>query len=179
MVYTTLLITGFMFAFLERLPQCRFQKAALFRRCFATDVFYFLTGFIAGTSLTYSFILAASAALGSIGLPRLSAFSIPIWASILIGLVAIDFGNYAAHLLMHRYNVLRQIHKVHHSSRALDWLATFRSHILEQTLRRLLAPLVLVFIGLPLEAITVAAAVFSAWGMFIHCNLDVNLRPLE
>jgi sterol desaturase/sphingolipid hydroxylase (fatty acid hydroxylase superfamily) len=39
--------------------------------------------------------------------------------------------------------------------------------------------MVLVSIGIPLEAITVAGAVFYTWGMFIHSNLNVNLRPLE
>jgi sterol desaturase/sphingolipid hydroxylase (fatty acid hydroxylase superfamily) len=117
--------------------------------------------------------------LGSIGFPRLSAVDLPAWVFGIFALVSLDVGNYGAHWLMHRYDALWEIHKVHHSNRLLDWLATFRSHILEQILRRLLAPLMLILVGVPVEAVAVAASVFYAWAMFIHSNLNLNLRAIE
>jgi sterol desaturase/sphingolipid hydroxylase (fatty acid hydroxylase superfamily) len=179
MVYIILVVTGMIIASLERLPGIRFRKAPFLRRFFADDVFYLLTGFVAGTSLTYSFIFSASAALGSAGVPRLSALNLPGWTSLAIAMISLDLGNYAAHWLMHRYDVLWEIHKVHHSSRSLDWLATFRSHILEQILRRLLAPVVLILVGLPTEVVALAGSVFYGWAMFIHSNLSLNLREVE
>ena len=179
MVYVTLVVTGLFLAFLERFPGLRFRRMPFFRHFFASDVFYLLTGFVAGTSLTYAFIISGSAALGSIGIPRLSTLDVPAWISVSIALIAFDFGNYVAHSLMHKYDTLWEIHKVHHSSRGLDWLATFRSHILEQTLRRLLAPFALIVVGVPLQAVTIAGCLFYAWGMFIHSNLSVNLRAIE
>lgn len=179
MAYMTLLTTGLIIASLERFPGLRFRKAPLFRRFFASDVFYLLTGFIAGTSLSYTFLLAASAALGSLGVPRVSALNFPLWLSAAIALISLDLGNYAAHRLLHRYAALWEIHKIHHSSRVLDWLATFRSHFLEQGLRRLLAPLALVVLGVPLEAVTVGGSIFYAWTMFNHSNLNLNLRAVE
>lgn len=179
MIYLTLLITGVTLASLERLPGLRFRRAPLFRRFFASDMFYLLTGFVAGTSLTYSFIFSASQVLGSLGAPRLSTLDVPLGISGIVALIAIDFGNYAAHWLLHRYDALWEIHKVHHSSRLLDWLSTFRSHILEQFLRRVLAPLMLVLIGVPLDAVALGASVFYAWAMLIHSNLSLNLRKLE
>jgi lathosterol oxidase len=51
------------------------------------------------------------------------------------------------HLSLHRFEALWQLHEVHHSSPALDWLATFRSHLLEQALRHFATPLLLVAVG--------------------------------
>ena len=94
-------------------------------------------------------------------------------------LVALDGGNYFAHWLLHRVDALWEFHKVHHSSRTLDWLATFRSHVVEQVVRRLVAPVLLVVAGLPLDAVVVAAAIFTAWATFNHSNLRARLGPLE
>jgi lathosterol oxidase len=75
--------------------------------------------------------------------------------------------------------VLWQFHKIHHSSRGLDWLATFRSHIGEQILRRLLAPVLLIIFGFPVNAVVIAGAIFIAWSVLNHANLRLNLRVLE
>jgi len=40
-------------------------------------------------------------------------------------LLGLDVGNYFAHYCLHRFDVLWQFHKTHHSSRELDWLANF------------------------------------------------------
>jgi len=179
MLYMVLGLTGVLLASLERLPGLRFRTAPFFRSFFASDVFYLLTGYVAGTSLTIAFIVSASAALGSLGVPRLSALQLPLWIGAPVALIGLDLGNYVAHWGMHRSDTLWEIHKVHHSSRTLDWLATFRSHFLEQTLRRLLAPFALILVGVPIEATLLGASVFNAWAMFIHSNLSLDLRAIE
>jgi sterol desaturase/sphingolipid hydroxylase (fatty acid hydroxylase superfamily) len=179
MVYATLVVTGLLLACLERLPRLRFRRAPLLRACFAGDVVYLLTGFVAGTSLATAYIVSASALLADWGAPRLASLDPPLWLGAALALVSLDAGNYAAHRLLHRFDVLWEIHKVHHSSPTLDWLATFRSHLLEQTLRRLMAPLVLIAIGLPLDATVIGAGIFNAWAMLIHSNLRLDLRWLE
>ena len=179
MVYITLIVAGVIISTLERLPGIRFRKAPFFRGFFASDVFYLLTGFVAGTSLTYSFIFSASATLRSAGVPRLSEINLPGWVLLTIAMISLDLGNYGAHWLMHRFDALWTIHKVHHSSLSLDWLSTFRSHILEQILRRLLAPVVLILMGLPTDVVALAGSLFYAWAMFIHSNVSLNLRWIE
>jgi sterol desaturase/sphingolipid hydroxylase (fatty acid hydroxylase superfamily) len=179
MVHAVFIVSGVILASLERLPGLRYREARLLRPFFASDVFYLLTGFVAGTSLATAYVVSASAMLGSLGVPRLAALDPPLWVGAAVSLLALDIGNYAAHWLMHRYDVLWEIHKAHHSSRTLDWLATFRSHFLEQALRRLLAPLGLIAIGVPVEAVLVGASIFNAWAMLIHSNLSLDLRALE
>jgi lathosterol oxidase len=172
-------VLGAFFASLERHPRLRFRELPLVRRWFGSDLVYLLTGWVAGTSATVALVAAASEALGRVGVPRLSALDLPLWVAAPLCLVALDLGNYQAHWLLHRFDALWEIHKVHHSSPALDWLATFRSHLLEQALRRLVAPLGLVLVGAPLPAILVASAVFNFWAVLNHSNLALDLRWLE
>jgi lathosterol oxidase len=80
---------------------------------------------------------------------------------------------------MHRFEPLWRIHAIHHSSPALDWLATFRSHVLEQVLRRVVAPLTSIALGMPPAAAALAGMVLIAWGVVTHANVAVNLRWLE
>jgi sterol desaturase/sphingolipid hydroxylase (fatty acid hydroxylase superfamily) len=139
-----------------------------------------LTGFVAGGSLAILYILAVSEWFGSgLGLPRLASINLPLWSSIPLALVALDLGNYVAHYYLHRSDLLWEFHKIHHSSLTLDWLATFRSHIVEQIFRRLIAPAALIIVGFPLNSVLIAGGVFIVWAMLNHSNLRLNLGPLE
>jgi sterol desaturase/sphingolipid hydroxylase (fatty acid hydroxylase superfamily) len=179
----TLAILGaaaLLLAGLERSAYLRFRPSAFFRRHFTGDVIYLLTGFVAGGSAATAYIVAASGWLEqSLSLPRLASAGLPVWLLVLPALVAIDLGNYLAHYWLHRSDLLWEFHKIHHSSTMLDWLATFRSHIAEQILRRLVAPVLLILIGFPLGSVLIASAIFISWAMFNHSNLKINLRLLE
>ncbi len=167
-------------ATLERFPSLRFRPLPLFRRYVTSDVVYLLTGFVAGGSIALAYIATASELLGALfGAPRLSSAGLPLWITMPAALVALDLGNYAAHSLLHRYPALWEFHKVHHSIESLDWLATFRSHIVEQTLRRLVAPALLILVGFPADAVALAGGVFLAWAVLNHSNLAVKLDVLE
>ena len=174
-----ILVPALLLALLERSSWLRFRPLAFLRPYFATDVIYLATGYVAGASLALAYVAAGSAALGRLGVPRLAALDLPLWISVPLALVALDAGNYLAHWLLHGVDALWEFHKVHHSSRTLDWLATFRSHFIEQALRRLVAPVLLVIAGFPLDAVVVAAGLFTAWATFNHSNLRVRLGPLE
>jgi sterol desaturase/sphingolipid hydroxylase (fatty acid hydroxylase superfamily) len=173
-------VVGVTLAVLERFTSLRLRRSRLLRKYVASDVVYLLTGFVAGGSLALAFIAVGSDFVGSVlGLPRLSARDLPLWVTAPAALVALDLGNYVAHSLLHRFGPLWEFHKVHHSIETLDWLATFRSHIVEQTLRRLVAPLLLILVGFPPEAVALAGGIFLAWGIMNHTNLDLGLAFLE
>jgi sterol desaturase/sphingolipid hydroxylase (fatty acid hydroxylase superfamily) len=167
------------FMLTERCSKLRFCPSPFLRPLFLTDVFYLLTGFVAGGSVSAAYVDYGSQVVGATFGTQQFTLAIPRWVSILIALVALDAGNYFAHYLLHRFEALWEFHKIHHSSPRLDWLATFRSHILEQALRRLLAPILLIFLGFPPDVVFAAGAIFIAWAIFNHANLRVNLRFLE
>ena len=177
--FAGLLGFGLFTALLERAPALRRRAQPFLRRRFATDLVYLATGFGVGGGLALAWFAWASGALAALGAPRPSFAALPAPAQVLLALVGIDLGNYASHLLLHRVGALWELHKVHHSSRQLDWLATFRSHLLEQALRRLLAPALLILAGAPLAAVATASAIFLAFTVFNHANLRLPLRGLE
>lgn len=168
-VFATVLVV------LERLPATRFRAASLPRRYLGTDVVYLLTGFVALGWLGSAGVHAATEVVAT----ALPWSSLPFLAQVLLALVAIDLGNYAAHWLLHRSDVLWEFHKAHHSSLHLDWMATFRSHLVEQLLRRVLAPVLLVATGCPMSVVGPAAGIFFAWAMLNHANVRLPLGLLE
>ena len=119
-------------AALERIPALRFRLQPVFRRCWLTDSVYLVTGYAAGGALTLAYLGWVLRSRNEVfGSALVDVERLPTWLGIAAALVAIDFGNYLAHYLLHRVDALWEFHKVHHSSRSLDWLATFRSHLVE------------------------------------------------
>jgi lathosterol oxidase len=176
----SLIATASVVALLERFARMQLRPLPFLRAFFVTDLFYLLTGFIVGGSIAVAYVTRSSQFMGEVlSVPRLASFPVPLWLAVLLALVALDAGNYLAHYCLHRFNALWEFHQVHHSSRELDWLATFRSHIGEQILRRLLAPVLLILFGFPLNAVIIAGSIFIAWGIFNHANIRLNLRFLE
>src|SRR5581483_1783425 len=104
-------IAALMLALLERTARFQFRSSTLFRRFFTSDMIYLLTGFVAGGSLGAAYVATASQSVGQLGLSRVAAFNLPLWVTVPLALVAIDLGNYAAHLLLHRSSVLWEFHR--------------------------------------------------------------------
>lgn len=163
----------------ERSPGLRRTPLPLLRRYASSDVFYLLSGYLAGSALAFGYVVHGGRWVGALGVPRLSSLAAPLWVTVPLALLLLDLGNYASHWLLHRVGWLWAIHKVHHSSRSLDWLAAFRSHLAEQLLRRALAPLLLIAIGMPVDAVAIAAALFTIWAAVNHANLRDTPRWLD
>src|SRR5262245_28511808 len=160
----------------ERLPRLRFEPSRLLRRCFATDLFYLATGAVGlGVALRHAG-LGLAAAFG-IGAAPLAALPAPL--AVALATLLYDLGAYATHLLLHRIDWLWRFHAVHHSSRTLDWLATFRAHAVEHALRHLASPVALLLLGFPVGVVAAASAIYAAWAALNHANLRLELRWLE
>jgi lathosterol oxidase len=73
---------------------------------------------------------------------------------------------------------LWRFHAVHHSSKALDWIAGSRSHFVDDTLVRgfILAPLMLGFSQSIILAYLIFVTIHATW---THCNFGPNAKWLE
>jgi lathosterol oxidase len=171
-----LLATLLALSAVERTPFFRFTQSPFFRPFFATDIIYLLTG---GVVLGLVLRTQASHWVGAAQGPVLEFAAVSRPLLIVITIVLYDLGAYATHLLLHRFPMLWELHKIHHSSRTLDWLATFRAHIVEHGLRHLASPVLLILLGVPIEIVGIAGAVYTAWAAVNHANVQVNLRFLE
>jgi len=173
---TAVIVAGVL-ALAERVPRLRFRALPVLRPYVGTDVVYLLTGWIAGGSLALAYVAYGSA--WTAAWTGATWTSVPLWLQIALALVLVDFGNYVVHWALHRFDTLWRFHAAHHSSLELDWMATFRSHLVEQALRRLVAPLGVIALGLPAEAVVPAAGLFFAWAIVNHANVTLPLGWLE
>jgi len=163
-------------ALLERLPALRFERVPFPRRYLATDALYLASGVLALGLLMRQQAHALAPARG-LGVAALAA--LPPVLAVAFATVLYDLASYVTHFLLHRVEVLWRLHKVHHSSRTLDWLATYRAHVLEHALRHLLSTVLLLLIGFPLGVVAVAATLYAIWAALGHSNLGIRLRVLE
>lgn len=66
--------------------------------------------------------------------PIASAEPVSVWMTIAFTVVmalVVDFGTFAAHMLMHRIPILWEFHKVHHSAQVMTPLTVYRMHPLD------------------------------------------------
>lgn len=160
----------------ERLPRLRFEPLRSWRRGSSTDVVCLVTGALGLGLLVREVTARLVEDLGRVA-PPLAL--LPLLAAVPLAVLLYDLLAYATHLALHRSESLWRLHKVHHSSPALDWLATFRAHVLEHGLRHLASTGALLVLGLPPAAVAAAATVYGAWAMLNHANLRIDLGFLE
>jgi lathosterol oxidase len=160
----------------ERVPGLRFVKAPLVRRGFATDLVYFATG---ATALSVALREAAAWIASRHPLAQDLLAGLPTVLVVGSAIVLYDLGGWVTHRWLHRSDFLWRVHQVHHSSPMLDWLATFRAHVIEHALRHAASGATLLLVGFPPPAVAIAAATYAVWAMLNHANLALELRPVE
>jgi sterol desaturase/sphingolipid hydroxylase (fatty acid hydroxylase superfamily) len=95
----------------------------------------------------------------------------------LCGLLIFELFGYAYHRLAHRVPWLWRLHEVHHSSEAMDWLASFRQHPLEILLLTLAQNAPLVLLGMPLSTHVLLLVALRLNTVFVHANVRVPDGP--
>ena len=125
-------------------------------------------------ALPYLLVPATAAfgawAAGRAGFGLLQSMALPLALAALLSLVVLDATAWAVHRAMHGSAWLWRIHKVHHSDLEFDGTLGFRFHPLETALQSLAHTAVVVVLGLPVEAVLLAALVSIAHNMFVHAN---------
>lgn len=161
----------------ERIPALRFREGPLLRPYLATDVAWY------GVAMTAA---AISAVVFRPQLERLqiapiaARFSeLPWLGRFLVAIVVYDLVAFLVHVGIHRSDRLWHVHKVHHSSLRLDWLATTRTHMMEHLLRNVPAQLALFAIGAPGSLVALTLLTYASFALIGHSNLDLPLRRLE
>jgi sterol desaturase/sphingolipid hydroxylase (fatty acid hydroxylase superfamily) len=109
---------------------------------------------------------------------RASFTALPIWAQVLVAVVAGDVCVYWFHRACHRFDVLWRFHAVHHSVEHLDWLAAHREHPLDGLFTQLFQNLPALLLGLRMDVLAPLVVFRNAWAIFIHSNVRVPLGPL-
>ena len=164
---------------LERLwPQYPEQKT--FRNGWVLDVVYFMSTHLPIQVLSFMVLLPATLATKYLGIPVLqhSIARLPWVLQFFLAIVVADVAEYFIHLALHKVPFLWRFHAVHHSSKALDWIAGSRSHFVDDTLVRgfILVPMMFGFSQAIIFAYLIFVTLHATW---THCNFRLSAKWLE
>jgi sterol desaturase/sphingolipid hydroxylase (fatty acid hydroxylase superfamily) len=165
-------------ALLERImPYSRGQ--AMFREGFFDDfVLYTIAQNYALSIVIFSIIIARLDAAG--GFSRLHLIAQwPLWLQVSFFVVSHDLYIYWMHRWQHRNRYLWRLHEAHHSPASVDWLSGSRSHCLEILINQTVEFAPIVLLGASPEVVPLKGAISAVWGMYIHCNVNVQTGWLQ
>ena len=90
-----------------------------------------------------------------------------------------DLAEYAVHRAFHRVPWLWRFHEIHHSARAMDWLASSRLHLVDIAVTRGLSFVPLYVLGFSAPAVYAYLVFVSFHAVFIHANVRFRFRAIE
>ena len=179
-----LIILALLFAPLERIFMLRRAEA---RHSMLADLGYFYVNGILPALLIATPLALVSAGVRAVTPSGWTAAvaSLPLWASIGIGLVIAEIGSYWAHRWCHQSPFLWRFHAIHHTPHHIDWLINSRAHPADIIFTRMcgLVPLYLLGFdggggerGMVPVVITLIGTV---WSFLVHANVRWRFGPLE
>ena len=176
----SILFSALIFIPLEKLyPKYKSQK--ILRDEWQTDLAYFAVNY-----LLVSIILLVSLNIAPLfftwavsdklqGIVR----SWPVAVQFIVVIFIADLAQYIVHRSYHHVPFLWKIHAVHHSAKALDWLASSRINFFEILITRTSIFLPLYLLGFSYEALAAYVALFHFQAVFIHANFGMNFGFLD
>jgi lathosterol oxidase len=174
-----LLLMALIYVPLERVwPQ--YPAQGTFRDEWTLDVVYFMSTHLPIQVLSFLVLLPATQATKYLGIPALQHLirRLPWLLQFFLAVVVADLSEYFIHLALHKVPFLWRFHAVHHSSKALDWIAGSRSHFVDDTLVRgfILVPMMLGFSQSIIFAYLIFVTLHATW---THCNFGPSAKWIE
>lgn len=157
-----------------------YPAQSVFRDEWLVDIVYFLSTHIPNQVTTFLILLPATQLTAAFGNPTLLEFTSSLWwpVQFFLAVLIADLAEYAMHRALHEVPWLWRFHAIHHSSRALDWIAGSRAHIVEDLLVRgfILIPMMMAFSHATIVAYLLFVALHATW---THCNFGPTIKWLE
>jgi sterol desaturase/sphingolipid hydroxylase (fatty acid hydroxylase superfamily) len=175
-----MVVTGLMFAPIERIFPHR-QKQRLFRIEWKEDLFYFLVSSM--LVQIFSFLALAPSTIINANTNswdnfRNSVASLPWIVQFVLVVFLSDFFQYWYHRLFHKVPFLWGFHAVHHSAKAMDWLAGSRMHFVEVVLLRSVTSLPLLTLGFAPTVMQAYIGFVYIYSSLLHANLKGDFNWL-
>lgn len=157
-----------------------YPKQSMFRDEWGVDIVYFLSTHLPEEITTFLILLPATQLTAFFGNATLLHFTGSLWLPVqfFLAVLVADLAQYAIHRAMHKTRWLWRFHAIHHSSKALDWIAGSRAHIVEDLLVRgfILIPMMMAFSHPIMVAYLLFVALHATW---THCNFGPTVKWLE
>ena len=103
----------------------------------------------------------------------------PVLLQFLEIVIVADLSEYVVHRLFHAVPLLWRFHAVHHSSEAMDWLASSRIHLVDAVITRALAFVPLYVLGFSAGPVYAYLVFVSFHAIFVHANVRFRFGVLE
>ncbi len=179
LIVLSLLVWGLEIAF----PWRKNQK--IIRQDFWMDGFYmFFNFFIFSIAISGIYKLLETAAsdfgitMQSLTLIDMNAW--PMWQQLLVFFIILDFVQWFTHVLLHKWPVLWQFHKVHHSVKEMGFAAHLRYHWMENVLYKPLKTFgVMVIGGFEPSQAYIVHFIAIAIGHLNHANVKITWGPFK
>lgn len=168
-----MLLAGFMFAPLERILPHR-EDQRLFRVDWKEDLFYFLVSSMMVQVVTFLTFAPSNLILsqtGNLAAIRAAIGGQPLILQVVEIMILTDFAQYWFHRVFHRVPFLWGFHAVHHSTRAMDWLAGARMHFIEIVLLRGLTAVPMLTFGFSPVALQIYIGIVYIYSSLLHANV--------
>jgi lathosterol oxidase len=157
-----------------------YPKQSVFRSEWLTDIVYFLSTHLPIQLTSFVILLPATQLTSVLNIASVTgAISrLPWLVQFFLAAVVADLAEYAIHYAFHKVPWLWRFHAIHHSSKALDWIAGSRSHLVDDVVVRafILAPMMLIFPHDINVAYLFFVTIHATW---THCNFGPTVKWLE
>jgi sterol desaturase/sphingolipid hydroxylase (fatty acid hydroxylase superfamily) len=167
-----------LFGALGRAFPCNPGRPVFFSSAIGLDLGYAALGAL------YAGIIPAAGALFA-ALPGASALALggwigrgPVWAQLILLLVATDFAQYWVHRAFHGRR-LWAFHVIHHGAPDVNWTTTFRTHPVNYLVANAALGVLARLVGFSEASLLLAAPIFFFSGAWTHANLDWTFGPLR
>ncbi len=179
LIAISLLVWGLEIAFPWR------KEQSVFRKDFWLDGFYMFFNFFVFAIAISGFYAIIERAFGgaNITMESLAIVDIrdwPMWLQLTVFFIVSDFVQWLTHIMLHKFPVLWQYHKVHHSVKEMGFAAHLRYHWMENILYKPLKVFAVMILGgfEPTQAFVVHFLAIAI-GHFNHSNIKITWGPLK
>ena len=148
--------------------------------CIRDSIVYFLSTHLPIQITTFLILLPATQLSYFLTVPTLTnaMARLPWIVQFFLAVLIADLAEYFIHRAFHKVPFMWRFHAIHHSSKALDWIAGSRSHIVDDVAVRafILIPMMCVFSHDMLVAYLFFVNIHATWA---HCNFGPTIKWLE
>jgi len=156
-----------------------YPKQSVFRSEWLNDIGYFLSTHLPIQVTTLLILLPATQLTSVLNLPVAALVGkLPWLVQFFLAVLVADLTQYLIHRSFHMVPFMWRFHAIHHSSKALDWIAGSRAHLVEDVVVRggMFIPMMLIFPQNMLIAYLFFVNIHATWA---HCNFGPTVKWLE
>jgi sterol desaturase/sphingolipid hydroxylase (fatty acid hydroxylase superfamily) len=161
--------------FPKRVEQTKFHPE------WRTDLVYFAVGHLLVQFTAVAVKAPAEAIFGGIGFATLQSTvsGWPFLVQLVLAMAVADLFQYAAHRTFHTNRFLWRFHAVHHSIRAVDWLAGSRLHLVDILVTRAFSYIPLYVLGFSMPVFYAYVVIVALQAVSAHANTRLPFGPFK